>query len=80
MPQGTAPADDKQSVATVAGVKGGVGAAAQLVGRVHRVLAFTGAGISTACGVPAFREPGGLYDSVATAAATNGGDFPVDPQ
>ncbi|KAJ1569228.1 NAD-dependent protein deacetylase sirtuin-1 [Cladochytrium tenue] len=80
MPQGTAPADDKQSVAAVADIEGGVGAAAQLVGRVRRVLAFTGAGISTTCGVPAFRGPGGLYDTVAAAAATNGGDFPTDPQ
>ncbi len=33
----------------------------QLVGEAERVLPFTGAGISTECGIPDFRSPGGLW-------------------
>jgi NAD-dependent deacetylase len=34
---------------------------AELVQRARRAVAFTGAGISTECGVPDFRSPGGFW-------------------
>jgi NAD-dependent deacetylase len=34
---------------------------ASLVGQSRRALAFTGAGLSTECGIPDFRSPGGLW-------------------
>ncbi|KAL4445407.1 hypothetical protein ABPG77_011232 [Micractinium sp. CCAP 211/92] len=34
---------------------------AQLVRRARRIVAFTGAGISTACGIPDFRGPAGIW-------------------
>jgi NAD-dependent deacetylase len=34
---------------------------AGLVARAERLVAFTGAGISTECGIPDFRSPGGLW-------------------
>ncbi|KAL4427985.1 hypothetical protein ABPG75_002074 [Micractinium tetrahymenae] len=34
---------------------------AQLVQQARRIVAFTGAGISTACGIPDFRGPGGIW-------------------
>ena len=33
----------------------------ELVEQAHAVLAFTGAGISTECGIPDFRSPGGIW-------------------
>ncbi len=33
----------------------------KLVGEAERVVAFTGAGISTECGIPDFRSPGGIW-------------------
>ncbi len=33
----------------------------QLIGESCRAVAFTGAGISTECGIPDFRSPGGLW-------------------
>src|ERR1700680_5141948 len=33
----------------------------ELVDRARVVLAFTGAGISTECGIPDFRSPGGIW-------------------
>ena len=33
----------------------------ELVGQANDVLAFTGAGISTECGIPDFRSPGGIW-------------------
>jgi len=33
-----------------------------LVGDAERIVAFTGAGISTECGIPDFRSPGGIWD------------------
>lgn len=32
-----------------------------LVGRADRIVPFTGAGISTECGIPDFRSPGGIW-------------------
>ena len=49
----------------------------KLIGDADRILPFTGAGISTECGIPDFRSPGGLWsknrpipfqDFVASAA------------
>jgi NAD-dependent deacetylase len=37
---------------------------AGLVQRARRAVIFTGAGISTECGVPDFRSPGGLWERV----------------
>jgi len=34
---------------------------AQLVQKARRIVAFTGAGISTECGIPDFRSPGGFW-------------------
>lgn len=34
---------------------------AQLVREAHNIVAFTGAGISTACGIPDFRGPSGIW-------------------
>src|SRR5437588_2738498 len=34
---------------------------AGMVQRAERVVAFTGAGISTECGIPDFRSPGGFW-------------------
>src|SRR5437867_10359345 len=39
----------------------GVARLRDLVDRARRVLPFTGAGISTECGIPDFRSPGGLW-------------------
>ena len=35
---------------------------ADLIGSARRVVAFTGAGISTESGIPDFRSPGGVWD------------------
>ena len=37
-----------------------------LIGAAKVVLPFTGAGISTECGIPDFRSPGGLWTRYAT--------------
>ncbi|HEY7764450.1 MAG TPA: Sir2 family NAD-dependent protein deacetylase [Aestuariivirgaceae bacterium] len=34
---------------------------AGLIGEAEKIVAFTGAGISTECGIPDFRSPGGLW-------------------
>jgi NAD-dependent deacetylase len=39
----------------------GIDAARELVNRASRILAFTGAGISTESGIPDFRSPGGVW-------------------
>lgn len=33
----------------------------ELIGEASRIVAFTGAGISTECGIPDFRSPGGIW-------------------
>jgi NAD-dependent deacetylase len=39
----------------------GIGRLCELIERADVVLPFTGAGISTECGIPDFRSPGGLW-------------------
>ena len=39
----------------------GIGRLRDLVGGVQRIVPFTGAGISTECGIPDFRSPGGIW-------------------
>ena len=38
---------------------------ARLIARASRIVAFTGAGISTESGIPDFRSPGGVWDRYA---------------
>jgi NAD-dependent deacetylase len=38
-----------------------VEALGELIARSHRIVPFTGAGISTECGIPDFRSPGGIW-------------------
>ena len=33
----------------------------ELIAAARRIVPFTGAGISTECGIPDFRSPGGLW-------------------
>lgn len=42
-------------------VDASIGAARSLLAKSRRVLAFTGAGVSTASGIPDFRSPGGVW-------------------
>ena len=37
---------------------------AQLIRNAHRVVVFTGAGISTESGIPDFRSPGGVWSKM----------------
>jgi len=37
------------------------GRLADLIAAAHRIVPFTGAGISTECGIPDFRSPGGIW-------------------
>src|SRR5947207_14788826 len=39
-----------------------VGGLAMLLAEARRIVAFTGAGISTESGIPDFRSPGGVWD------------------
>jgi NAD-dependent deacetylase len=43
------------------GVEEGAEALARLISAAHRVVVFTGAGISTESGIPDFRSPGGIW-------------------
>ena len=43
------------------GDRGSFGEAQRLLARSRRAVAFTGAGVSTASGVPDFRSPGGIW-------------------
>jgi NAD-dependent deacetylase len=45
----------------MAGEQGALGEAQRLLAASHRAVAFTGAGVSTASGVPDFRSPGGIW-------------------
>src|SRR5213595_1066954 len=38
-----------------------VEALGELIARSRRIVPFTGAGISTECGIPDFRSPGGIW-------------------
>ena len=40
----------------------GIERLADLVGAASRIVAFTGAGVSTESGIPDFRSPGGVWD------------------
>ena len=42
-----------------------VSALAELIARSRRIVAFTGAGMSTESGIPDFRSPGGIWDRYA---------------
>jgi NAD-dependent deacetylase len=42
-------------------VQTGVERLADLIGSARRIVPFTGAGISTECGIPDFRSPGGIW-------------------
>ena len=46
------------------------------VGRARRVVAFTGAGISTESGIPDFRSPGGVWSKMSPILYA---DFVADP-
>jgi len=39
-----------------------IGRAAELILRSHKILVFTGAGLSTESGIPDFRSPGGIWE------------------
>jgi len=41
-----------------------IAAAAEILRAARRAVALTGAGVSTASGLPDFRSPGGLWDGV----------------
>jgi NAD-dependent deacetylase len=43
----------------------GVARLRKLVDRAARIVPFTGAGISTECGIPDFRSPGGIWTKMA---------------
>ena len=36
----------------------------ELIAAASRIVPFTGAGISTECGIPDFRSPGGLWSKI----------------
>mmetsp|Transcript_32984 Transcript_32984/g.129444 ORF Transcript_32984/g.129444 Transcript_32984/m.129444 type:complete len:559 (-) Transcript_32984:319-1995(-) len=40
------------------------GSVVDLIQKSKRILVLTGAGVSVSCGIPDFRSPGGLYDTV----------------
>jgi len=49
---------------------------AALIGEARRIVAFTGAGISTESGIPDFRSPGGVWSKMTPI---NFQDFVADP-
>src|SRR5581483_5576433 len=42
-------------------IKAAIAALGEMVDRAEVIVPFTGAGISTECGIPDFRSPGGLW-------------------
>ncbi len=50
---------------------------ARLIDRARRIVVFTGAGVSTDCGIPDFRSPGGQW---ANAMPIPFQDFVADPE
>ena len=42
-------------------LQGGIGLLGDLIAEAKSIVPFTGAGISTECGIPDFRSPGGLW-------------------
>src|SRR3982750_2549519 len=42
-------------------LRSGVEQLGELIARASTIVPFTGAGISTECGIPDFRSPGGLW-------------------
>ena len=42
-------------------IRSGVEALGNMIAEAARIVPFTGAGISTECGIPDFRSPGGLW-------------------
>jgi len=43
-------------------IQDGIATLAELIARSRRIVAFTGAGMSTESGIPDFRSPGGVWD------------------
>ena len=43
----------------------GISQLAELIADAERIVAFTGAGISTESGIPDFRSPGGIWSKMA---------------
>jgi NAD-dependent deacetylase len=58
---GAAPAAIRRPYMIVPDLETGIGRLRDLVGRAARIVPFTGAGISTECGIPDFRSPGGIW-------------------
>ena len=46
-------------------VNQGIGELAKLIAASRKLVAFTGAGVSTESGIPDFRSPGGIWDRYA---------------
>jgi NAD-dependent deacetylase len=55
-------AGDGMTADSTARAAGGVAALAALIRDARRIVAFTGAGMSTESGIPDFRSPGGVWD------------------
>ena len=51
-----------------------------MIGRSERIVALTGAGISTASGIPDFRSPGGIWENVDPMEVATLSVFKRDPE